>query len=229
MLVGHMVAGRTERAIEIATELRSTLPSLIDPVDRSLATTAILATLTPETIAADAVAALAAARAVGAPSYIADALRNGAIRWYLVDPPNSDRLFTELDEVIRLEESVGMSTIWSRVALSWARAAAGDDLALDTLDQTVRQAFDERQWAGLDAALEAAPVLLAQQDPAVAATIYGYLEGSPPPFAQSGLAIRAATAEVIDALADVHDHRVRGATMNRHEIVALTLAALDDN
>ena len=86
-----------------------------------------------------------------------------------------------------------------------------------------------KRWAALDAALEAAPALLSQHVPTVAATIYGYLEGSPPPWGQSGLDIRAATAEVIDALPDLHDHRSRGATMNRHEIVALTLATLDGN
>ena len=61
MLFGHMAAGRTERAIEIATELRLTLPTLVDPVSRCWATVAIIQTLAPATIAADADAALAAA------------------------------------------------------------------------------------------------------------------------------------------------------------------------
>ena len=59
--------------------------------------------------------------------------------------------------------------------------------------------FDERQWAGLDATLEAAPVLLARHDPMVAATIYGYLERSPPPVGQMGVDIRGLSTEVIEA------------------------------
>ncbi len=229
MLFGHMVAGRSEEAIEIATELRSTLPAVVDPIYRCWATVAILQTQTPTTIAADADAALAAARAVGAPSFMADALRTAAARWYVAEPPDFDRLFIEIDEVMRLEESVGISTTWSWVISAWARTIAGDDLALETLAHTVRQAFDERLWAGLDAALEVAPLLLARQDPMVAATIYGHLEGSSPPFGRSGLDIRGLSTEVIEALRDADVHRSRGATMNRHEIVALTLPALDNN
>ena len=72
-------------------------------------------------------------------------------------------------------------------------------------------------------------MLLGQHAPTAAATIYGYLEGSPPPWGQIGLETRAAAAAVVGPIPDNEAHRARGATMDRHEIVALTLAALDDN
>ena len=74
----HMAAGRTDTAVEIAAELRSTLPDLVDPTKRCWAAFAILQILDPDTIAADAEAALSAARAVGAPHLIAGVLRNGS-------------------------------------------------------------------------------------------------------------------------------------------------------
>jgi predicted ATPase/class 3 adenylate cyclase len=228
-LVGHMAAGRTERALEIATELRSTLPSLVDPIDRYTATFAILQLVDPATIVADADAALDAAHTVGGPSLIADVLRIAAVRWYFVDPPNFERVFAELDEAIRLNESVGTSPVWEWVILTWGRTVAGHYRAFDTLNETILRASDERQWAALDATLEAAPVLFARDAPTVAATVFGYLDGSPPPWGQSGLDIRAAAAGVVDAIPDNETHRARGAAMDRHEIVALTLETLEGN
>jgi predicted ATPase/class 3 adenylate cyclase len=229
MLIGHMAAGRADTAAEIAAELRSTLPDLVNPIERCWAAFAILQILDPDTIAADAEAALAAARAVGAPQLIAQVLRNGSMRWFFADPPNFDHAFSELDEAIRLHESVGSTPVWEWLALTWGRTLAGDPQALATLHEAVLHLFDERQWAALDATLEAAPALLGPNAPTVAATIHGYLEGSPPPWGQIVLDFRAAAADVVDAIPDNDVHRACGATMDRHEIVALTLAALDNN
>ncbi len=89
--------------------------------------------------------------------------------------------------------------------------------------------YDERNWAAVDGTLKVAPVLPAGDAPTVAATIYGYLQGSPPPWGQGGLGIRALAAEVVNAIPDAEVRRARGAAMDRHQIVALKLAALDDN
>jgi predicted ATPase len=182
MLVGHMAAGRTDTAVEIAAELRSTLPDLVDPIERYWAAFSMLQVLDPDTIAADAEAALSAARAVGAPHLIAGVLRGAAVRWFFADPPNFDRIFAELDEAIRLHESVGTSSTWEWLTLTWGRTHAGDPQALATLNEAVVRLYDDRQWAALDGTLEAAPVLLAPRAPTVAATIHGYLEGSSPPM-----------------------------------------------
>ena len=41
-------------------------------------------------------------------------------------------MFSELDEAIRLHESVGASSMWDWLALTWARTVAGDERARDT-------------------------------------------------------------------------------------------------
>jgi len=227
-LIGHMGAGRNDAAAEIAIELRSALPGMTEPSDRYLATLAILHTQNLDTIAGDAEAAIAAARALGAPHGIADALRTASTRWYFTDPPDFDRVFAELDEAIRLHESVGVPSIWEWLTLTWGRTLAGDAQALATLHEAIARLYDGRHWGALDATLEAAPVLLVPHAPAVAATIYGHLEGSEPPWGPAGRDLRTRATEVVAAIPDNDVHRAGGATMDRHEIVALTLGALED-
>ncbi len=227
--LGHLAAGRTDAAGEIADELRADLPTLVDPVDRWWATFAIVQIFDPDTLASDAEDALAAARAVGAAHLIGDALRAASTRWYFIDPPRFDRVIAELDEAIRLHESVGASSAWDRLTLTWARTMAGDEQASDTLHEAIVRMYDERNWGAIDGTLETAPVVLAGEAPTVAATIYGYLEGSPPPWGRGGVDIRALAADVVDAIPDAEVHRARGAAKDRHEIVALTLAALEHN
>lgn len=100
---------------------------------------------------------------------------------------------------------------------------------LDTLHRAVVRLYDGRHWGALDGTLEAAPVLLAKHAPTVAATIHGHLERSEPPWGQGGLDLRARANDVVAAIPDNATHRARGATMDRHEIVALTLTALEEH
>ncbi len=228
-VVGQMGAGRTDAAIGIAAELRSTLPTRSVPRDRQQATMAILVTFDPVTITSDADAALAAARTIGAPRAVADVLRLASVQWYLPDPPDFQRMIADLDEAIRLHESVDTPSIWERLFLTWARTYNGDEQAVHTFGETIRLAYDKRHWAGLEATLEAAPVLLSREAPAVAAMVYGRLEKSKPPWGQTSVALRALATEAVAAIPDNETHRARGAVMGRHEIVALTLAALDNS
>jgi hypothetical protein len=228
-LFGHMAAGRTDTATRIANELRSTLPDINDPGERYWARLAILNAYRPDTLASDVDAALAAARTIGSPSAVALVLRNAAGRWFVADPPDFDRGFADLNEAIRLSKSAGDSLQWEWMFLTMGRTLADDAAALDTLRQTVHVLHDQRQWAALDATLEAAPALLARHDPVVAATIYGYLEQSPPPVGQLGAGVRALATGHVKAIADNETHRARGAAMGRHDIVALALATLTDN
>jgi predicted ATPase/class 3 adenylate cyclase len=228
-LLAYMGAGRSAEAAQIATELRSALPTISDPFDSYRAKLALLQTFDPDNMATDAEAALAQARALGAPHFIADVLRSAAVRWYFTDPPEFERVLADLHESIRLHESAGTPSIWEWLTLTWAKTLAGDDRALDTLREAIARLYDGRHWGALDGTLEAAPVLLAPDAPTVAATIHGHLEGSEPPWGQVGLDLRAAANNVVAAIPDNDTHRARGAAMDRHEIVALTLAALDNN
>lgn len=228
-LIGHMGAGRNDAAAEIATEIRSALPGLTDPIERYMATLAILHVQHLDTIATDAEEALAAARVLGAPHGIGDVLRTASTRWYFTDPPNFDQVFAELAEAIRLHESVGVPSIWEWLTLTWGRTLAGDAQALDTLHQAVVRLYDGRHWGALDGTLEAAPILLTRHAPTVAATIHGHLEASEPPWGQAGLDLRAKANELVAAVPDNDTHRASGAAMDRHEIVAITLAALDED
>ncbi len=119
--------------------------------------------------------------------------------------------------------------MWDWLALTWARTVAGDKRARDTLNEAIVPMYGERKWAAVDGTLEVALVLPSGDAPRAAATIYGYLQGSPPPWGQGGFGFRALAAEVVDAIPEAEVRRARGAAMDRHQIVALSLAALDDN
>jgi len=226
-LIAHMAAGRTGVAIEIATQLRSELPDLTDPSDRLVAAFAILQAFDPGSLASDAEAALAAARITGSPFWLASVLRNAAVQWYFTDPPDLDRGRADLNEAIRLHESVGTSPIWEQMGLTWSWTLSGSPQALGALHETLLRSYDERQWSVVDGTLEAAPALLARGNPTVAATIAGYIERSEPPWGPIGVALRTMGTELVDAIPDAVTLRTRGAAMDRHEIVALTLATLD--
>ena len=118
---------------------------------------------------------------------------------------------------------------WEWMFLALGKTLADDPAALDTLQQAVHFLHDQRQWAALVAALEAAPALLARHNPVAAATLYGYLEQSPPPVGQLGVGVRALATEHVNAIEDNESHRARGAAMDRHNIVALALATLTDD
>jgi hypothetical protein len=213
--------------MQIAAQLRSALPTVTDPTDRFWATYAVLWAFTPDTIASDTDAALVAARAIGAPHAVAYVLKGAAVGCLLTDPPNLDRFFAHLDEAIRLNESVGTSPYWEWMLLTWGRTLTADHVALDTLKRAVLLTYDQRHWATLDGTLEAAPRLLARNDPVAAATIYGYLEQSPPPWGQLGTTLRTIATELVNAIPDNETQRARGAETDRHDIVNLTLAAID--
>jgi hypothetical protein len=191
-----------------------------------MATLAILHLQDPDTLTSDAEAALTAARALGAPHGIGDVLRTASTRWYFTDPPNFEQVFAELAEAIRLHESVGVTSIWEWLTLTWGRTFAEDPQALATLHEAITRLYDGRHWSALDGTLEAAPVLLAPHHPSVAATIHGHLEGSEPPWGQAGQDLRTTATDAVAAIPDNDVYRARGAAMDRHEIVALTLAVL---
>ena len=225
----HVSAGRIDTGIELAAQLRSELPALTDPVERFWTTLAILLAQDPATIMTDAEAALAAARAIGGPTFIAYVLLVAQVRWRLVDPPRPDRARGELDEAIRLSESVGTQSTLNWVGLAWAMTIDDDSRALPTLKEALLRSYDERTWVAVDAALEAASTLLAHESPTVAATIHGYLEHSEPLWGHIGNVLRAMATELVNAIPDADVYRARGAAMDRHEIFALTLATLEQS
>ncbi len=226
--LGHLAAGRTDATKEVVIQLRSALPDVLDPIERFWTALSIHLDSSPATIARDADAALAAARAVGAPYFVANVLRNTATRWLFTDVPDFDRAIADVDEAIRLHESIGTTPIWEWLQLTWIRTLANDPAALDTLQRAVLLAYGHRHWAGLDGTLEAAPALLAGQAPVVAATIYGYLEKLSPPYGHMGARLRATATHAVDAIPENGTHRARGAALDRHDLVALALAVLTE-
>jgi predicted ATPase/class 3 adenylate cyclase len=227
-LMANMAAGNAETARQIADELRAALPNVTDPIDRYFTMFAIAQAL-DHTFVNDAELALDAARNIGAPDFIASSLSLAAARWYFTDPPDLDRMYAELDEAIRLKESCGCSAVIARTLLAWTMTLNSDSRASDMLKDAMRHNYDERTWPGVYGALEAAPALLASDAPTAAATIYGYLEGSLPPWGPMGLALRSTATELVNRIPDAELYRTRGAAMDRHDVVALTLAALEAN
>lgn len=228
LLNAHVRAGHAETALEMAAELRAALADVVDPVDRFWAAAAIIGSDDLNNLESDVEVLLAAANEIGAPSYTANALRIASVRRRLTGRPDHDRWVAELEEAIRLHESVGTSPHWEWLILTWVLTRAGSPSAADALAETLRRTYDERQWAVLNEALEAAPVLLAEHAPDIAALIAGHVEHRAPAWGRAGAEMRALSSNAIGTICDGEALRARGATTDRHEIVALALAALDD-
>ena len=117
----------------------------------------------------------------------------------------------ELDEAIRLSESVGTQSTSNWVGLAWAMTIDDGPRALPTLKEALLRSYDERTSVAVDAALEAASTLLAHESPTVAATIHGYLEHSEPLWGHIGNVLRAMATELVNAIPDADVYRAHGA------------------
>jgi hypothetical protein len=131
-------------------------------------------------------------------------------------------------EAIRLNESVGTNSAWSQMSLVFALLSSGHPDGWQELRTGIASAYEDRQWIVIDTLLESSPLLLATDNPAAAAIVFGYLEQRAVPWGVIGDAIRDAAAQLVSAIPDAAALRARGAAMDRHEIVAFTLDALTD-
>ncbi len=140
-----------------------------------------------------------------------------------------DGAVADAREAIRLNESVGTNAAWSQVSLVFTLIRSGNPDARTELRRGISLAYDERQWIVIDTLLEPSPLLLAVDNPAAAAVVFGHNEHRAVPWGALGETIRDMATQFVDAIPDAAPLRARGAAMDRHEIVAFTLDALADD
>jgi len=223
-ILANMMVGQQTTAVVIANDLRTILPEVHDPIDRFLTTFAIVSAFDPEHVTEDEPAHTAAAHAVGAPTAIAFALRPNAMLHTATDP---DRSIAQLQEAIRLQDSVGAHTMWELSILSAVMVESEHPDARATVLKALRTAHDQRLPSAVDPILQLVPALLASEDPEAAATIEGHVASTPAPAWPGAVGARAHAAELVDAIPDAERLRAHGAVMSRHQIVKLALQALE--
>ena len=109
------------------------------------------------------------------------------------------------------------------MAITLTLAARPD--ARSELGRIIAAAYDERMWVAVETLLELPPSVLMSTDPEAAAIVFGYRERRPP-WGDPARQWREHTAGLIAPTPDLDANEARGAAMDRHEIVAFTLAAL---
>ena len=136
-----------------------------------------------------------------------------------------DAALTDLHESIRLTQSVGTNSIWAEHAVAITLILDARPEARRELARIIAAAYDQRTWVMVDTLLDLPPAILISTDPEAAAVVYGYCEQRPA-WGELARSWREHTAELIAATPNSAANKARGAAMDRHEIVAFTLAAL---
>jgi predicted ATPase/class 3 adenylate cyclase len=132
------------------------------------------------------------------------------------------------DRAIELGRSIESDLTWVHQARTAILILSGDPDGPPAIRSTLAAAYDQRHWLALAAGLDLAAAALATMQRDAAGVVLGNVELSPPSF---GGLIDDARRRVVAAVADLPDLeslRARGAAMDRHEIVAFALAALDE-
>ena len=164
-----------------------------------------------------------------------------------------DAALTDLHEAIRLTKSVGTNSIWAEQVLAITLILDARPEARRELARIIAAAYDQRTWVVVDTLLDLPPAVLISTDPEAAAVVFGYCEQRPGAWgaivAQSVAAVSNSDPERRQSCSDMRAARpavgrltrqgvnkqtgatptppqARGAAMDRHEIVAFTLAAL---
>ena len=221
-ILGHMLLGEQAEAIEIAQRLRTQLRALHDPIERYIAAFALHAANDRTHIESDIDSLTAAANAIGAPTTVAFALRGSADRWRSL---GAARAIADLEEAIRLQKLVGAHPVWETCILSRLMIEAGHPEARTAAGRALSSAYDQRLWAAVELVLESVPSLLARDQPEIAAIVFGHIATSPP-SGWGSRATRNQAPELVDAVADAKELMARGAAMDHHDIVTLSLTAL---
>jgi predicted ATPase len=227
LLLALLNAGRTEEAAALAPRVRALVESDLDDRYKIMAFTAIAySSMETDDIGAAPERLVAYAERTDAPSDVFMARRMQAITHIVSSPPDFDQAIARCREAIAALEPVGATPILAELTMTTAMALSGHSETIITLRHVLARAVDLRYGLAIDYALEQIPVAIAAVAPGAAATIVGYVEQSPAPGGAIGRAIRAMSISAIDG-APGHA-RAAGAAMNRQQIVAYALNALDE-
>jgi predicted ATPase/class 3 adenylate cyclase len=176
----------------------------------------------------DIEALVEAALATGGPNELSHAIRmRAAHRFFMEREP--DGAIVEAREAVRLNESVGTTPVWSELNLAMIMVLGGHPEARRELRRIIQSTYDERQWTAFISLLELPPVVLASEDPAAAATIFGHVQQEKAPWGEIGRQVRESTARLVEVMSDSAGLRACGAAMDRHEIAAFAINALAED
>ena len=218
-------SGRTSEAVERVPVLRSLLNTTSEPFARNVLAFGI-AQITAGHPGADGdiQVALDSARLVGA-DQSSSAIRMRALQRLHADN-DVDGALGDNREAVRLTESVGATSAWAEHGVAITLIAGRRPEARRELRRIIAAAYDERMWIVIDTLLELPPFVLRSSDPEAAAIVFGYCELRAPSWGDAAQLLREQTARRVAANPNSAALRARGAAMDRHEIVAFTLAAL---
>ncbi len=156
---------------------------------------------------------------------LAHAIRIRGFHRFFVDN-DVDAALTDLREAVRLNKSVGTTSIFAEQGVAFMLTLGARPEARSELCRILAAAYDERIWLAVDSLLELPPSVLSTTDPDAAAVVFGYCERWVPGWGDAARQWREYTAELMAAIPNSAVSRDRGAVMDRHEIVAFALAAL---
>ena len=220
-----LASGRTSEATAWVPVMRSRLEAISDPLVRNILAFGIAQTTVGHPDAeGDVQAVLDSALLVGAEN-LSSAIRMRALQRLYVDN-DVDGALADMREAVRLTESVGATSIWAEHGVAITLIAGRRPEARRELRRIIAAAYDERMWIVLDTLLELPPFILRSSDPEAAAIVFGYCELREPSWGDAARLFRDGTARRVAANPDSAALKARGAAMDRHEIVAFTLAAL---
>lgn len=140
--------------------------------------------------------------------------------------PDFDRAIAHCLEAKDAIESIDGVPLLAEATLVAAMIMSGHADTAVTCRRFLADAYDKRYGIAIDFFLEQIPLVIAAASPDAAATIIGYTERYPAGWGEFGAIFRELSISAVDGASSVA--RAAGASMDRHQIVALTLSALDD-
>ena len=227
LTMGLMSAGRTNEAVAMVPRLQAMIDSDLDDDDKRFAVATIpqvylgTAECGP---ALDQVVAYAERR--NTPSDLSMTHRLQAQANLAGASPDFEQAIADCLKAIDAINAIDGSPILAEVTLTAAMVMSGHAETVVTCRQVLADAYDRRYGIAIDFVLEQIPLVLAAESPEAAATIVGYTERYPVGWGGFGASFREMSTSAVDGASDAA--RAVGAAMDRHQIVAFALAALDD-
>ncbi|MDX2378463.1 MAG: hypothetical protein QNM02_01735, partial [Acidimicrobiia bacterium] len=227
LAMGLMSAGRTDEAVAMMPRLQAIFDSDLDATYKTMAYATIPQVYLGTAECGPAIDQLVAhAERTNMPSDLSMTRRLQAQASLTDTSPDFDQAISHSLEAIDAIKSIDGSPILAEVTLTAAMAMSRHAEAIVTCRRVLADAYDKRYGIAIDFILEQLPLVVATASPDAAATIIGYTERYSVGWGGFGAIIREMSTSAVDGTSGVA--RAVGAAMDRHQIVAFALAALDD-
>jgi len=233
LVYGLLMSGQTDQATAAIPGLLHLLESEPPLIVQYLLLNAAVDTLVSQpSVTAHQARLRSTAQRFGQPAMLAGVERQegNALLWS-TDPPDLDGAEAAYRESLLLADAArsNVTACWAHGGLAAVAVLGSWPDAAIHLREALTRSYDSRNWASINALLETCTVHLRHTEaPQEAATILGHLELHPPAFAPI-VDMRRENVEALEAIPNAAQYRVKGAAMDRHEIVAYTLTQLDNH